>query len=243
MTELPAASTTTEHQQSILTLVIGKSGRGKSTSIRNLPPEDTYVINCVGKPFPFAGGIRYKTTENMTIERDAVRITQHMTKISDAGFKHLVIDDTQYIMASEFMSKAMERGYDKYSIMARNIWNILILATTLRPGLKVYILTHEEDSGNERKMKTLGKLLEEKICPEGISAIVLFAETMLKENNLREYFFTTQTDGVTTAKSPMGMFPFKIPNDLKLVSDRIDEYYQGVKLKDSKISFNIGVVS
>ena len=92
-------------------------------------------------------------------------------------------------------------------------------------------------------MKTLGKLLEEKICPEGISAIVLFAETMLKENNLREYFFTTQTDGVTTAKSPMGMFPFKIPNDLKLVSDRIDEYYQGVKLKDSKISFNIGVVS
>lgn len=229
-------------QQSILIMVIGKSGRGKSTAIRNLPPESTYIINTIGKPLPFPSGVSYTKDKNMVIERDAVRITQFMTKISAAKFAHLVLDDTQYIMASEFMLKALERGYDKFSLMARNMWNILILATCLSPGLKVYFLAHEEDTGQERKMKTLGRLLDEKITPEGLSAIVLFSDTTANEKNQREYFFSTQTDGVTNAKSPMGMFPPRIPNDLKLVSDRIDEYYRGVSLAESKLSFNVNVV-
>lgn len=240
-TELTTGQEVTS-QQSILILVIGKSGRGKSTAIRNLPPESTYIINTIGKPLPFPSGVNYTKEKNMTNERDAVKITQYMKRISDAKFEHLVMDDVQYIMASEFMLKALEKGYDKFSLMARNMWNILIMATCLRPGLKVYILAHEDDTGQERKMKTLGRLLDEKITPEGLSAIVLFSETEANEKNQRRYYFSTQTDGTTNAKSPMDMFPAQIPNDLKLVSDRIDEYYKGISLQDSKLVFEINPI-
>ena len=236
-------TTTPQQATSTLIFIIGKSGRGKSTAIRNLPPEDTYIINTIGKPLPFPSGVDYTTDKNLCVEREAIKITQHMQKISKAGFKHLVIDDMQYIMASEFMLKALERGYDKFSIMARNMWNIFILATTLAPELKVYILAHEDDTGKERKIKTLGRLLDEKITPEGLSTIVLFADTEIRDNNSREYYFSTQTDGSTNAKSPLGMFPQKIPNDLKTVSDRIDEYYKGVKLSNSQLNFNITIVN
>jgi hypothetical protein len=230
---------TQEQEQSTLIFIIGKSGRGKSTAIRNLPPEDTYLINVVGKPLPFQSGRLYTKEKNLCVLTDANMIIQAMHKISKAGFTHLIIDDMQYIMASEFMLKALERGYDKFSIMARNMWNIFTTAITLESKMKVYILAHEDDTGKERKIKTLGKMLDEKVTPEGLSSIVLFADTEVTDKNKRTYYFSTQTDGDTNAKSPMNMFPQRIPNDLKLVSDRIDEYYQGVALKDSKIDFNL----
>jgi hypothetical protein len=142
-------------------------------------------------------------------------------------------------MASEFMLKALEKGYDKFSIMARNMWNIFMKSITLDPKMRIYMLAHEDDTGNERKMKTLGRLLDEKITPEGLSSIVLYSETEIQDKSKRVYFFSTQTDGNTNAKSPMGMFPERIPNDLKLVSDRIEEYYKGVSLKESKLNFEV----
>ena len=154
-------------------------------------------------------------------------------------FDSLVIDDGQYIMATEFMSNAMVKGYDKFTLMAKNIWDVLSLATKLRGGLKVFFLTHEEETNTgERKMKTLGKLLDEKITPEGLSAIVLYGDVVNDEQK-RTYYFSTQSDGYTNAKSPFDMFPQKIPNDLQLISQRIDEYYQGVELKDSKLNFSL----
>ncbi|MCP4568714.1 MAG: ATP-binding protein, partial [FCB group bacterium] len=96
-------------EQSTLIFIIGKSGRGKSTAIRTLPPEDTYLINVIGKPLPFPGGTKYQKSKNLCTERDALKIIQHMQRISKAGFTHLVLDDMQYIMAGEFMLKALER--------------------------------------------------------------------------------------------------------------------------------------
>lgn len=226
-------------QQSTVIYVIGKSGRGKSTAIRSLDPEYTYIINCVGKLLPFPKGRQYTPNKNLLVEQNALKIIAAMKKVSSAGFKNLVIDDIQYVMAGEFMLKALERGYDKFSIMARNMWNILITATNLAPDMKVYIMAHEEDTGSERRFKTLGKLLDEKITPEGLAPIVLFADMEPQDKGTKLYYLSTQTDGVTSAKSPMDMFPDRIPNDLKLVSDRIDEYYAGVELKDSKLDFNL----
>jgi len=230
-------------QRSILIMVIAKSGRGKSTAIRNMNPEETFLINVLGKPLPFPRGIKYVEKENMLISSDPNTIRRTMMEISrkgekDSSWPNLIIDDGHYIMATEFMAKAMEKGYDKFTMMAKNIFEIVILATKLRPGLKVFFLTHEEDTGAERKMKTLGKLLDDKITLEGLSSIVLFGEVVSDEAH-QAYYFSTQSDGYTTAKSPFDMFPMKIPNDLQLVSKRIDEYYSGISLKESKLNFTV----
>lgn len=232
--------------KSILSLIIGRSGRGKSTSLRNLDPETTFIISVIGKPLPFPSGIKYVDGKNTITQANADTIRRIMKQVSDDKnpdgsykFNALVIDDGQYIMATEFMDKAMVKGYDKFTIMARNIWEILVLATKLRPGLKVYFLTHEEETpSGERKMKTLGKLLDDKITPEGLSTIVLYSDVIGERDN-RKYIFTTQSDGFTNAKSPFGMFPSQIPNDLRMVSDRIDEYYSGIGLDKSKIKFEV----
>jgi len=224
-------------QKSKLILVIGKSGRGKSTAIRNMDPKETFLINVLGKPLPFPKGTQYREKENMFVSADANSIRRIMTEVSkEEKWKNLIIDDGHYVMATEFMNKAMEKGYDKFTMMAKNIFEIVILATKLRGSLKVFFLTHEEDTGTERKMKTLGKLLDDKVTLEGLSTIVLFAETVA-ENEHHKYYLSTQSDGYTTAKSPFDMFPDKIPNDLNLVSKRIDEYYTGVDLKASKLNF------
>ena len=224
---------------SIPILVIGKSGRGKTTAMRTLPPDRTFLINVIGKPLPFLGGAaKYKVGTNMHVGTEAGTAQATMLRVSkDESFDYLVIDDVQYIMAGELMQKAAIKGYDKYTMMAKNFWDLLLLASKLRDGLKVFILAHEEDTGDSRKIKLYGKMLEEKLNVEGMSAITLFADAQTKENT-RSYFFTTQTDGITTAKTPMGLFPYTIPNDLKLVADRIDEYYTGVELRESKLDLS-----
>ncbi len=224
--------------KSMLIMIIGKPGRGKSYSVRNLPPDHTHFINVMGKPLPFPKGLRYKEKDNLTVTADPNNIRRVMQEASrNPNINYLVIDDAQYVMATEFMDKALVKGYEKFTVMARNIWEILVLATKLRGSLKVFFLAHEEDTGSERKMKTLGKLLDDKISPEGLSTVVLYADVSGDKDN-REYFFTTQSDGITNAKSPFEMFPARIDNDLLKVAHRIDEYYQEVELKDTKIKLN-----
>lgn len=224
--------------RSTLTFIIGKSGRGKSTAMRNLDPSKTFHINVMGKLLPFPKGLAWnQDNKNALITADAGQIVRVITDISRQGvFENVVIDDCQYIMATEFFDKALIKGYDKFASMGQHFWNILVLASKLRPGLKIYMLGHEDDTGGERKLKTLGKMVEDKGSPEGLATIVLWAETRV-ESGKRIYYFDTQTDGITTAKSPFEMFPDRIDNDIDLVSKRIDEYYKGVSLKDSKLKF------
>src|SRR3990167_603075 len=121
---------------SILVMVIGKPGRGKSTSIRTLPPDRTHIINVMGKELPFAGGRQFVEGKNMTTLVEGAHIREKLKSLSLSGScDFLVIDDLHYVMASEFMSKVMVKGYEKFSIMARNIWDILVQANRLRPWL------------------------------------------------------------------------------------------------------------
>lgn len=226
--------------QSGFILIVAKSGRGKSTSIRTLPAKETFIINILGKPLPFLGAAKlYKEGVNMLSgEPSASRIIDAMQEVSkNEQFKYLVIDDILYSMGAEFMQKVMIRGYEKFSMMAKNIFDILMTASSLRGNLKVFVMAHEEETETERRSRWFGKLIEEKIIPEALSTIVLFANITLSSDGVPTYYFQTQSDGVCGAKAPMGMLPPYVSNDLLLVSQRMDEYYAGVELKDSKLDF------
>lgn len=212
-------------------LIIGESGTGKSTSIRNLNPAETFIINVLNKPLPFKG---YKAsytkisadakTGNYYSSDDYQRIEQLIKKVNAERLeiKTLIIDDFQYLMANEFMRRALERGYDKFSEIAKNAHGLLKLLPTLRDDLDVFILTHSESNEQGKmKIKTIGKMLDEKITIEGMFAMVL--QTELTDGN---YHFITQGDARHIAKSPMGLFETRdIPNDLAFVKQHMNSYY------------------
>lgn len=218
--------------------VAGPSGHGKSTSIRNLNPEETLIINIAGKDLPFPGSKKKYNKANKnyleaTTSDGVVKILQKVSK-GLPNIKYIIIDDYQYIVGMEFVDKALEKGYDKFSSMAQNIVKPIkpSLHQSLREDLYVVILTHDEvvekEYQMERKMKTAGKLVDQHITLEGFFAVVLFTEIVKKEEGEFEYCFRTRTDGVCNSKSPMGMFDEAlIPNDLKYVFEKMKTYYQG----------------
>lgn len=120
----------------------------------------------------------------------------------------------------------------KFTEMARHIYDVLDTARNLRAGLKVFVLTHDEvvkDGANQRrKMKTIGNLLDDKITLEGLFTYVLFTHVeKVVGQDQPNYYFITQTDGYTSAKSPKGCLPYKMPNDLSQVVKLIDDYNNG----------------
>jgi ABC-type dipeptide/oligopeptide/nickel transport system ATPase component len=224
---------------STLVGIVGQSGSGKSTSIETLNPKETVIINVSNKPLPFRGWksnyVAKKLSEggNYAVTDSAATIITALEYISKSRpeIKHIVIDDSQYLMSFEFMAKAKEKGYDKFTNIAKNTFDVLNVARNLRDDLIVFSLYHEEEVSDNfakrRKIKTIGKLLDDKITLEGLFTIVLFTEVVTGEDNNTNYYFSTQTDGSSTAKSPKGMFEEKlIPNDLKVVAESINSYYQ-----------------
>ena len=196
--------------------VLGHSGTGKSTSLRNFKSAEILHINVMSKPLPFKG--RFAETYNGD---DYKSIAKAMNKTK---CKTIVVDDAQYLMANEFMRRSSEVGYQKFTDIANNFWTLINSVTNDLPfDVIVYFLMHTDtdDNGNE-KAKTIGKLLDEKICIEGMSSIVL--KTNVKDG---VYTFVTQNNGHDTVKSPLGMFPtFEIDNDLKAVDTTIRKYWE-----------------
>ena len=213
-----------------LIMIMGESGTGKSSSIRNLPPEETMIINVLGKPFPFRGGnkmyvpLHDKGTKGNYFANDNYdRIIDCVNFINKErpDISNLIIDDFVYLMTTEFMDKALERGFDKFSVMANNAWKLLRVLAGLRNDLFVFVLTHSEvNADGKHKPKTIGKLLDEKICLEGLVTMVL--QSVVHEGQFR---FLTQNVGNTVAKSPMGLFDTKlIDNDLNFVKNAFKSY-------------------
>lgn len=234
-------------KRSTLVLVVGASGTGKTTSLETLPPKETLLINVLGKRLPFPDADEYVEGDNMLSISSASEILVNIEKFKDYSYKpevmNIVVDDGQYIMATEFMQKIRVTGYEKWNQMAEGIWKLFVASSKMRGGLKVFFLTHEEtvvvgSTVTEKKMKTLGKLLDDKLTPEGMSTIVFFSGVSVGEpGKPRDYYFQTQHDGISPAKSPRGMFPLLMANDLDTVSKRIDEYYEQKvkKWEDSKL--------
>lgn len=210
---------------SIATFVLGESGTGKSTSLRNLNPARTLLIQALRKPLPFkAQGWKVHNGQqgaagNIFVTDNAAKIEGLMRR---SPHEIIVLDDWQYILANEFMRRSDEKGFDKFTEIGKHAWDILRTATELADDRRVYILAHTaSDDMGKVKIKTIGKLLDEKITPEGMVTIVL--RTLVRDG---QYLFSTQNNGSDTCKSPIGMFnELLIDNDLAAVDDAICDFY------------------
>lgn len=207
-------------------LVIGESGTGKSTSIRTLDPKETYLIKVIDKPLPFRKSKEMYSngaSGNMLVTDDADKILAALDLIHKKGLhiKAVVIDDFQYVMANEFMRRCREKGFEKFSQIAENAWKIIFSANTMRDDLVIFFLSHSEVSdAGITKIKTIGKLLDEKITVEGMFTIVL--QSVVVDG---QYKLMTKNNGHNTVKSPMEMFDAEIiENDLNHVLTKIKEY-------------------
>lgn len=199
-------------------LIMGESGTGKSTSMRNCDPATTAVVNPVGKPLPFKGKF---TMLNSEVE--SRKICKFMKEQAAAGKKLLVVDDFQYILSVPYMNRIKENGWDKWNDFGANYFEIIEVCKELPDDVVVAYMTHTETLDNGvTTIKLIGKLLREKITIEGLFTIVL--RTGLNEG---KYYFYTQNSGKDTVKSPMGMFPaYAIDNDLNYVADKIRNFYE-----------------
>lgn len=203
-------------------LIIGKSGSGKTTSLRNL--ENYGLISCISKPLPFkASGVK------RVVSDDATAICQMLLASKTSK---IVIDDAGYIMSNFYLrNKDSGSPFAVFDDVARNFKEIVDTAASLPDDKIVYILMHTEttDLGEIRPL-TIGKMLNEKINLAG-----MFSICFISEYSDKKYMFRTQTLGMDCAKSPIGMFDFLIENDLALVDQKIREYYG---LKDTKPEAN-----
>lgn len=219
-------------------LVIADSGSGKSTSIRNLDPKETFIVNIANKPLPFKGWKKNYTNiskdnpkGNMTSASSAAGIIKAIQHVNDKmpHVTNLIIDDWQYMSSFEYFDRASEKGYDKFTQIAASLAQVAKMPKDLRDDLYVFFLTHSEEStdvnGHRKvKAKTIGKMIDNTLTLEGLFSIVLFGRVKKTEDSL-EYGFDTVNNGENTCKSPMDMFKESfIPNDLQFVKDCIKDY-------------------
>lgn len=196
-------------------LILGESGSGKSASLRNFEPADVSIFNVAAKPLPFRRKLPQKATSDYGVIMQSIQGSQK---------KSFVIDDSQYLLCFESFAKAKETGYQKYTDMALHFYNLVqFVIQQTPPDVIVYFLHHTDTDGNTGKVKakTMGKMLDNQLTLEGLFSIVLMAYT-----DGKKHVFVTQSDGMTTAKSPMEMFSVEIDNDLKAVDTAIRSYYE-----------------
>lgn len=205
--------------------IIGRSGSGKTYSIKNFAPGEVGVISVEKGRLPFKSEIK-----TVRIPRDfgeAKTYAQLNTAkyawvenvIARSKAKAIVIDDSQYLLVNELFDRSKEKGYDKFTDIAVNFRNLVHAVNDLPDDDKiVYFLHHSEaDSDGREKAKTIGRMLDEKLTLEGVFDIVLYCQ---------DHKFYTQGNGMSTAKTPEGLFEeVEIPNDLKMVDTAIREYY------------------
>lgn len=204
-------------------LIMGESGSGKSTSLRNFAPEDISIFNVAGKLLPF----KKKLATAKTSDYNVIKGGMH-----SSAKKSFAIDDSQYLLSFALFNKAKEPGYGKFTDMAVEFKNLITFVLDYLPAdVIVYFLHHIETTTNGKiKAKTIGKMLDDQLTVEGLFTIVLLCTT-----DGQSHKFITQSDGNTTAKSPcdfdendkpIPMFELEIDNDLKMVDKTIREYYK-----------------
>ena len=201
-------------------LIYGKSGSGKSRSLKKFAEDEILLINVIGKDLPFKKKFKYEYCTD-----DYNKIKNALTKMPT---KVAVIDDAGYLQTNMFMRghsspKKGSSSFDLFNDIADGFWSLLrFISSDLPDDVLVYIMMHEQTSEyGETKLRTVGKLLDEKVCIEGQVTISLRCMT-----DGSKHYFRTQSDGTDISKSPEDMFPMEIENDLKAVDTAIREYYE-----------------
>lgn len=219
-------------------IVLGPTGSGKSRSIKNLNPKETIIINVLKKDLPFKGSRSiYIENQNMFAMDTWETVTPFIKMISTdvAAVKTIVIDDCRFIMEKEFMKRAKETGYVKFTELAQHFHGIIEAAESARNDLKVVLMLHDDDIVNDKvivgkKAKLVGQMVEAHYNPIEVVSMCLYCKPAFDKNNEPVFqFYTRKTliDGIEIpAKTPEEMFATKtIPNDLALVFKAMDEYY------------------
>lgn len=214
-------------------LIIGRSGSGKTYSLKNFKPDEIGVVSIEKGRLPFKSDLTvtrlrtFSDEDYSPTQLNAARYAWLEQIISKSKVRAIAIDDSQYLLANELFDRAKEKGYDKFIDIAANFRNLIKFVNELPEDDKiVYFLHHSEaDVDGKEKIKTIGKMLDEKLCVEGCFDIVIYCQ----DNK-----FYTQANGQSTAKTPEGMFELEIPNDLKFVDQTIREYYGLTKKEEKK---------
>ncbi len=208
-------------------LIYGKSGSGKSRSLCNFGKDEIFYVNVTGKRPPFR--------QKFTYEFKSADVDMIKRGLSKMPTKIAVIDDATYIMTNRFMAghskpKSGSSSFDLYNDIADEFFGLVTFIKGLPDDEIVYVIMHEEANDyGDVKLRTIGKLLDQKVCLEGLATIVLRCVTQDKE-----HYFLTRTDGSDITKSPEGMFSEeKIPNDLAAVTAQIRAYYNEESSQDS----------
>ena len=225
--------------------IVGESGSGKTTSIRNLSPEETFIISTTGKRPGIKGAKKKypdfkinKETKEMSSNFytssniESIKQMMKIVNVKMPNVKVLVIDDFQYLQAFEAMARVDEKGYGKFTDMAKHAYEALKTGMDMRDDLFIVVSTHSENTGDNLnpyyKIKTQGKMLDSVITLEGLFTYVLFTKVVKDDSDAVQYKFLTNSDGTCTAKSPMGLFEdLLIDNDLDYVIKKIKEYNEG----------------
>lgn len=200
-------------------LIYGKSGSGKSRSLKNFADDEIFFINVISKRLPFQNKFKYELRT-----RNYEKIKDQLLKMP---CKVAVIDDSGYLQTNTFMQghsnpKAGGSTFDLFNRIGDEFWELILFVKEKLPDdVFVYFIMHEicNDYG-DTKVRTIGKLLDEKVCIEGMFTICLHCMT-----DGKRYYFKTQSGANDIAKSPEDMFDLEIPNDLKAVDDKIRTFY------------------
>ena len=200
-------------------LIEGESGSGKSASLRNFKENEVAIFNVSEKPMPFRNKLPMMMTSDMKTIARAIRQNDRNC---------YVVDDAGLAMTFYLFGKINEQGYGKFTSVAKDFYDMVQAAIReTSDDTIVYFTMHidRSEDGSKIKAKTAGKMIDSQLTLESLFSIVLYCVT-----DGRRHYFVTQSDGVTTAKSPMDMFPLEIDNDLKAVDTAIREYYGLAKL-------------
>ena len=209
-----------------LVMVLGKSGSGKSTSLRNFGADEVGVFSVAGKRLPFRGDLP------VVQHADYRRIADVMAANRRRAY---VIDDATYLLQFDNFARAKESGYGKFTDMAVAFQQLLRSASWTDDDTNVYFLMHPDlDEYGREKPKTIGKMLDEKLCVEGLFPIVIDARVVAGEDGKPRHVFMTENDGTNLAKAPMDMLPPVMDNDLKAVDTAIREYWGMRPITDPK---------
>ena len=220
-------------------MLLGKSGTGKSTSIKGLDSKETVVINVLGKRLPFKGSnsLYNKENKNLFQRESYTDIISLVQNISDkaTNVKNIILDDFIYVMRNEYFSRARETGYNKYTELAQHFQQIISTCEKLREDLNVFMILHSEDIQSDKtttgyKVSTVGNLVDNCYNPLEVVPMVLYSSVKYDDKGNTQYGFYTHRckEGVIEipAKTPDEMFDEDfIPNDLGYVVKKMNEYY------------------
>jgi hypothetical protein len=218
-------------------ILAGDSGTGKSTAMEGLDSDTTGIINVLGKDLPFKGSrsMYNKSKKNIISVHKSTDIINYMNLMVQGGCKTIILDDLGFSMQNEFFEKANVTGFTKFSVMGQNMQKIIMSAQMLPADVDVFLVFHEDTDGSEgttkRKLKLIGRMLDDKYNPLATVTIALFTDVSFdSKDGVPNYGFITNrtvlNGEIVPAKSPKGMFSeLKIPNDLALVKKAIMEYY------------------